>query len=180
MEKKFLFFVGISFVIGTLFGLAVGLSFKEKKESFQVGSFKEKEIEQIGGIFFAKEPIDYTNPKKPRESPPVEDIEKMAKEYKVKASEIIKLVFKDNKIIPDKFEVKAGKKVVLALSSQDNKIHIFKFREPQLKEVAVGLYPKETRMITFFAPKKPGVYHYFCEMANHQKIGEKGQMIVKE
>ncbi len=80
---------------------------------------------------------------------------------------------------PNEFRVKAGAPVTLAVSSIDQYTHIFKFQDPALSAVAIGLNPGETRAMTFNAPKTPGEYPFFCDVPGHAGRGETGKMIVE-
>lgn len=80
---------------------------------------------------------------------------------------------------PTSLEVGKGKDVTLSVSSKDQWTHVFKFKDPLLAEVAVGIAPGETRAITFFAPSEKGEYEFFCDVPGHEGRGEKGVMIVK-
>lgn len=114
---------------------------------------------------------EWLNPDKPMESPPTEEnkIPKTA----------IKIGMSAAGISPKTFEVKAGQTVILSITSKDQWTHVFKFKDEILSEVAVGLSPGESRMITFIAPKKIGDYEFFCDIPGHSARGETGKMIVK-
>ncbi len=94
--------------------------------------------------------------------------------------EAIEISITEKGITPASFEVKAGKEATLSVSSADQWTHIFKFKDKVLEEVAVGVGPKETRAITFLAPKEKGEYEYYCDVPGHIERGEKGKMIVKQ
>ena len=114
---------------------------------------------------------EWLNPDKPMESPPVEEnkIPKTAIKIGVSAAGFS----------PKTFEVKAGQTVILSVSSKDQWTHVFKFRDTSLSNIAVGVAPGETRMITFITPKKIGDYEFFCDVPGHTNRGEVGKMIVK-
>lgn len=80
---------------------------------------------------------------------------------------------------PKEFTVKRGAAVSIAITSKDQFSHIFKFEDPSLSAVAVGLSPNETRGMTFNAPDKAGEYKFFCDVPGHAGRGEVGKMIVK-
>lgn len=81
-------------------------------------------------------------------------------------------------IFPDNFEVEAGSVVTIAVTSVDAQTHLFKFKDPGLKALAVGVAPGETRAITFNAPGE-GSYDFFCDVPGHELRGERGVMTVK-
>lgn len=114
---------------------------------------------------------------------PVGSLEAPAQSSPLKEEEVpedsIKLEVKDNKIIPETFKVKAGQVVKLSFSSKDGKTHIFKFEDPSLAGIAIGIGAGETRMIFFNAPDKKGEYNFYCDVPGHKGIGEFGKMIVE-
>lgn len=77
---------------------------------------------------------------------------------------------------PQSFEANASEKITLAVSSTDNSVHIFKFRDESLQDAAVGVYAGETCLISFYTPSEPGEYEYYCGMLGHY---ETGKMIIK-
>ena len=91
----------------------------------------------------------------------------------------IKIVITEKGIAPASFEVQKGEEIMLVVASGDQWTHIFKFKDPQLVAVAVGVGPQETRAITFTAPAEKGEYAYYCDVPGHEARGEVGKMIVK-
>jgi len=79
---------------------------------------------------------------------------------------------------PKVFTVKSGTPITLGITSADA-THIFKFSDPSLSAVAVGISSGETRAITFNAPEAVGEYTFFCDVPGHTGRGEAGKMIVK-
>ncbi|MDD5625887.1 MAG: cupredoxin domain-containing protein [Patescibacteria group bacterium] len=79
---------------------------------------------------------------------------------------------------PNEFSIKAGQVVTLTVTAGDEKTHVFKFDDPSLSAVAIGIAGHETRAITFKAPSK-GDYSFFCDVPGHSQRGEKGVMHVK-
>mgnify|MGYP001575514439 CR=1 FL=1 len=80
---------------------------------------------------------------------------------------------------PNSFKVKAGKVVVLSLTSKDAYTHLFNFADQSLKALAIGVGPGETRAITFNAPNQKGQYQFFDSTPGHKERGETGVMIVE-
>lgn len=80
---------------------------------------------------------------------------------------------------PNNFTVKAGDPVTLAISSNEDFTHIFKFNDPILSAVKVFVSPNQTRAITFKTPDKVGEYIFSCDVPGHVASGEVGKMIVK-
>lgn len=91
----------------------------------------------------------------------------------------IKLTVTSEGFSPKEFTVKAGESTNLALTSGDGQTHIFKFDSASLSAVAIGVETKQTRAITFNAPKTPGEYSFYCMVLGHSGRGETGKMIVK-
>src|SRR3989344_761226 len=91
----------------------------------------------------------------------------------------IKVDMGNSTFSPKEFTAKAGAATTLVVTSIDTQTHVFKFRDPSLQAVAVGIAPGETRLITFNAPTKAGDYEFFCDVPGHVARGEVGKMIVK-
>lgn len=113
----------------------------------------------------------WEDPSKPAQSPPVNEANVPEK--------AVKLGISAGGITPASFEVKKGQEVTLSVASQDDWTHIFRFKDEGLKEVAVGVGPGQTRLITFYAPKNRGEYEFYCDVPGHSDRGEKGKMLVK-
>lgn len=79
---------------------------------------------------------------------------------------------------PKEFTVSSGSAVTVAVTATDNQTHVFKFDDPSLDAVAIGIGPGETRAITFNAPKS-GTYKFHCDVPGHSGRGEVGQMVVQ-
>ncbi|MBI5220375.1 MAG: cupredoxin domain-containing protein [Candidatus Liptonbacteria bacterium] len=93
-------------------------------------------------------------------------------------SKTVKITMSSGGISPSGFTVKAGEPVTIGVTSGDSQTHVFKFDDPSLDAVAVGVGPGETRAITFPAPKA-GTYKFHCDVPGHSSRGEVGEMIVK-
>ena len=91
----------------------------------------------------------------------------------------VKIIVTESGFAPASFEANKGAETTLAVSSGDQWTHIFKFKSDKLAKVAIGIGPKETRAITFLAPKEKGEYEFYCDVPGHEQRGEKGKMIVK-
>lgn len=95
-------------------------------------------------------------------------------------SQAIKITMASSGITPSSFTVSAGQVVQLSIAEGDTQTHIFKFDDPSLAAVAVGIGPGDSvRVITFNAPSKAGSYTFFCDVPGHRGRGEQGTMIVK-
>ena len=80
---------------------------------------------------------------------------------------------------PAEFKVKAGSVVTLALTAKADSTYIFKFNDPSLNAVAIGVGPFETRAITFKAPETKGEYSFFSDVPGQASRGMVGKMIVE-
>ncbi|HXF44060.1 MAG TPA: cupredoxin domain-containing protein [Candidatus Paceibacterota bacterium] len=90
----------------------------------------------------------------------------------------IQIEVSDQGFSPTTFTVKAGEAVTLSLTSVGSQTHVFKFENPSLKAVAIGVGPEETRAITFNAPTA-GSYAFYCDVPGHRSRGEEGVMMVE-
>lgn len=94
-------------------------------------------------------------------------------------NDTVKLGIVAGSFAPNNFKVKAGKAVIISLTSNDDFTHSFHFSDASLKALAIGVGPHETRAITFNAPDKKGSYQFFCDLPGHRDRGEVGTMIVE-
>jgi uncharacterized cupredoxin-like copper-binding protein len=159
-RKTIWFLIGLAIVI---FSIVSFIIFRSKNNNI---NNINKELAQI-----ATGTPEWLNPDKPMESSSLEEnkIPKSAIKIGVSAAGFSAAVF----------EVKTGQTVILSVTSKDQWTHVFKFRDTSLSNIAVGVAPGETRMITFIAPKKIGDYEFFCDVPGHTNRGEVGKMIVK-
>jgi len=96
------------------------------------------------------------------------------------SSDVIKLQVSSQGWEPKEFTVKAGDPVTFAVTNlESNFMHIFKFDEPAMMAVVIGVGPSETRAMTFNAPSKAGEYTFRCDVPGHANRGEIGKMIVR-
>ncbi|MEX1014623.1 MAG: cupredoxin domain-containing protein [Candidatus Paceibacterota bacterium] len=105
----------------------------------------------------------------PKQSRPLEDDEVSTK--------AIRMTVSSEGFSPSTIEVDSDEAVIIALTVTDDQTHIFKFKDPSLQALAVGLGPGETREIPFNAPAK-GEYDFYCDVPGHEGRGEVGTMIV--
>lgn len=164
-QKLFAFIAAIVIII---IGGVILIIQKEKKD--ERAPEEPIPIEELSGLLPVV-PIDWENPEKPMESLPLEIGEI--------PEEAIKIGVTAEGFSPSSFEVNKGEEIILSVTSQDKWVHVFKFKDPSLAEVAIGVASGETRAITFYAPSEPGEYEFFCGMLGHERRGEKGVMIVK-
>lgn len=112
----------------------------------------------------AKNDAEPGTPEAPKESMPLSNVE-------IPKSSIVIEISKSG-IAPTSFTVKPGEAVTLTAKVGDGGAHVFKFRDPSLQAVALGISPDETRAITFNAPKKIGEYEFYCDIPGHPEVGK--------
>ena len=168
-KQKIILFLIIALVIVLIVILAI-LVFPKTGKAPE-GEIGEGVSEEESTGFLLIEPVDWENPDKPMSSAPLKEAEI--------PEQAIKIGISAEGFEPSSFEVKKGKTIVLAVTSQDEWTHIFKFKDENLATVAVGVGPGETRAITFYAPSEIGEYEFFCDIPGHKGRGEEGKMIVK-
>ena len=102
-------------------------------------------------------------------------------EYQIRRSrekyDIIRVTASATGFSPNKFRVEPGQLVNLVVSSWD-RTHVFKFNSILLRGVAIGVAGKESRGISFNAPKEKGIYTFYCDVPGHRGRGEAGEMYV--
>lgn len=89
---------------------------------------------------------------------------------------VVKITFGADNVSPDNFTVKAGQAVSLAVTATDF-VEVFKFEDPSLSAVAVGLVKGGTSVITFNAPEEKGEYVFYSDVPGRKNIT--GKMIVE-
>jgi len=132
---------------------------------------KDNEVLSVDGKV-AKNDVRPLAPEAPRQTAPLENTDELSEE-------VIKITMTAQGINPETFTVSANSPVSLAVTAGDEWGHIFKFNDPQLSAVAVGLIPGETRAITFQAPVTPGEYSIYCDVPGHANRGETAVMVVE-
>lgn len=156
--------VVIVILLLVIIALAV-LVFQKQREIVRLGL-----MEKVFGEISSKE-TNWQNPDDSISSRPLEE--------KDIPNEAIKIGVSAKGFSPASFEVKRGEKVILVLTSQDEWSHSLRFRHGSLDKAAIGVNPNETRGISFYTPKEPGEYEFFCGLYGHEGRGERGVMIVK-
>ncbi|MCL4400243.1 cupredoxin domain-containing protein [Patescibacteria group bacterium] len=78
---------------------------------------------------------------------------------------------------PSTLTVQAGSIVRLAFISGDDGTHVFKFDNPVLSSVSLGVGPGGVRILTFVI-NKTGVYGFHCDVPGHAAMGEVGKLVV--
>ncbi len=114
--------------------------------------------------------VAQTSPLAPSESGPVKK--------EALAPSVIKLEVSAAGFSPNSFTVKPGQAVSVSITATDF-AHALVFDDPSLSAIGIGVYAKETRVISFNAPEKAGSYAFYCNVGNHRSRGEAGTMIVK-
>ncbi len=91
----------------------------------------------------------------------------------------IRLMMREGGFVPQSFTVRKGQEVTLAVSSGDDRTHVFMFKDTRLSAIAIGVGPGETRIMKF-TPPVDGTFPFFCAVPGHEGSGETGRMIVIE
>lgn len=93
----------------------------------------------------------------------------------------IKLDVTSSSFTPNSFTVNRGQVVSLVVTNVNETTfsEIFRFDDPSLSGVVIGLAKGETKSITFNAPTKAGEYSFYSSMFDHRAQGAVGKMIVK-
>lgn len=93
----------------------------------------------------------------------------------------IKLAVTSSSFTPKEFTVNRGQAVSLAITNANETTYseVFRFDDPSLSAVAIGLAKGETKTISFNAPDKAGSYVFYSSMFDHRAQGAVGTMIVK-
>jgi len=121
----------------------------------------------------ARNDVAPMSPEAPQQSLPITDKSSVT-------TDVIEIKIAETGITPKEFKVKAGAVTHLLVSTGDQYTHLFKFQDPSLSAIAVGVGPGDSaRLITFNAPTTKGTYQYFCDVPGHLGRGESGKMIVE-
>jgi len=93
----------------------------------------------------------------------------------------IKLNVTSSSFAPNSFTVNRGQVVSLVVTNVNETTfsEIFRFDDPSLGGVVIGLAKGETKSSTFNAPTKAGEYTFYSSMFDHRDQGAVGKMIVK-
>lgn len=110
----------------------------------------------------------------PRVSFPLENLDDLP-------ASTIRLELTSYSITPSEFTVAPGQLVNLAVSNTNSSTlsEVFRFEDPALNAVVMGLSKGETRSMSFNAPEKAGEYIFFSSQFNHRAQGAEGKMIVQ-
>jgi plastocyanin len=125
-----------------------------------------------GGGTYSPPPVpEPGSPENPQQSSPIAESEVPAT--------AMKLFMSAAGFEPSGFAVVRGGVIALSVTSRDDQTHVFKFADPALADVAVGVGPGETRLIEFYAPEEAGEYGFYCDVPGHRARGEEGVMVVE-
>lgn len=93
----------------------------------------------------------------------------------------VKLEVTSSSFTPNEFTVNRGQAVNLVISNVNESTfsEVFRFDDPSLAGVVLGLAKGETKSITFNAPTAAGEYAFYSSMFDHREQGAVGKMIVK-
>ncbi len=90
---------------------------------------------------------------------------------------VVKLEQIEGGFSPAEITVKAGRGVVLSVTGGSG--CSFRFMDPALGAIGIGVGPGETRVVPFNAPDKKGEYKFFCDIPGYEARGWIGKMIVE-
>lgn len=89
----------------------------------------------------------------------------------------VKLTVTSEGFSPSVITASAGSVVVLAVISGDNETHVFKFDNPDLSSVSVGVGPYGIRTLSFVI-NKSGVYGFHDDVPGRAQAGVVGRLII--
>jgi hypothetical protein len=95
-----------------------------------------------------------------------------------------RLEISSSSITPNEFTVRPGQLVNLAVTNINDQFgstlsEVFRFDDPTLEAIVLGLAKGQTKSISFNAPNTPGEYVFFSSQFNHRAQGAEGKMIVQ-
>lgn len=113
----------------------------------------------------------------PRASFPLESLDDLP-------ASTIRLEITSFSITPAEFTVSPGQLLNLAVTNINDQngstlSEVFRFDDPSLKAIVLGLAKGETKSISFNAPSTPGEYVFYSSQFNHRAQGAEGKMIVQ-
>ncbi|MCP6720184.1 MAG: cupredoxin domain-containing protein [Patescibacteria group bacterium] len=161
--------------VGTEPEVITGEEFEELQEETRVLVPEASPVTQDGEVVTqegapVKLDVEPGSPEAPQQSNPINE--------ESLPEEAVKLQVSASGFLPSTFKVKTGDTITLSLTTADDRSHIFKFKDPSLSAVAIGVGTSKTRAITFNAPSK-GDYSFFCDVPGHELRGETGVMVVE-
>ncbi|TSC52166.1 MAG: hypothetical protein LiPW41_377 [Parcubacteria group bacterium LiPW_41] len=183
MDKKTIIWIILGVVVVAVVVLALTGSFSAPQKTEQ--TYKPGNVAAPGASAVSTSGIVVTSegkaarndaapmsPEAPQESLPITDTSSVT-------SDAIDIKVTSTGITPKEFSVRAGAVTHLLVSTGDQYTHLFKFQDPSLSAIAVGIGPGDpARLMTFNAPTTKGTYQYFCDVPGHVGRGESGKMIV--
>lgn len=96
-------------------------------------------------------------------------------------SSAVKLEVTSTSFSPNTFTVERGQAVIIAVTNVNESTfsEIFRFDDPSLSGIVIGLAKGETKSVTFNAPTQAGEYTFYSSMFDHRELGAEGVMIVR-
>lgn len=94
-------------------------------------------------------------------------------------AQVLQLNVGNGQFSPKEFSTSKEKPTSFSLTSIDDYSHFISFDDPSLSAVMIFVGPKQTKAITFQAPKTAGIYTFRCGTPGHADKGEIGKMIIK-
>ncbi|MCL4391743.1 cupredoxin domain-containing protein [Patescibacteria group bacterium] len=92
-------------------------------------------------------------------------------------SNAVKLTVSSTGFSPVVITGQAGGIITLAIISSDDNTHVFKFDNPSLSSISVGVGPSSARLLTFVI-MKPGIYGFHDDVPGRAQAGVVGKLIL--
>jgi hypothetical protein len=89
----------------------------------------------------------------------------------------VKLTVSSTGFSPVVITGQAGGIITLAIISSDDNTHVFKFDNPSLSSISVGVGPSSARLLTFVITK-PGIYGFHDDVPGRAQAGVVGKLIL--
>ena len=93
-------------------------------------------------------------------------------------SNAIRLTISGKGFFPALFSVSAGVPFTLAVISENDEAHVFKFNNPAFASIGLGVGPHQARIITL-SISEAGTYGFHCDVPGHAPRGEVGRIVVE-
>lgn len=90
----------------------------------------------------------------------------------------IRITVSENRFTPAIITVPAESPFTLAITSENDETHVFKFNNPAFASIGLGVGPHQTRTITL-SVSEAGSYGFHCDVPGHTPQGEVGRIVVQ-
>lgn len=92
-------------------------------------------------------------------------------------ADAVKLTVSSSGFSPNVITAKAGAVIKLAVISSDDSTHVFKFDNPDLSSISIGVGPYSMRVLTFTIDKS-GIYGFHDDVPGRAQAGVVGRLIL--